>query len=94
MADRCVSSGPVSSDRGYAAVFEASRPPTFDALAAGAFREFSEYAYKSTAESEGIRLGQGAGQVDLYVRIDIIPVEKAKFFLQGASIGIVGSCQN
>ena len=46
-------------------------------------REFSEGAYRRAAEPKGLHFVPGAGHVDLYDRVDLIPFDKlASFFSQ------------
>ena len=43
-------------------------------------REFSEDAYKRAAEPKELVWIRGAGHVDLYDRVDLIPFDKLQFF--------------
>jgi uncharacterized protein len=46
-------------------------------------REFSEDAYKRAAEPKELYIAPGAGHVDLYDRVNLIPFDKlASFFSQ------------
>ncbi|MGT2439614.1 alpha/beta hydrolase [Bradyrhizobium betae] len=51
-------------------------------------REFSEDAYQRAAEPEELHYVAGAGHVDLYDRVDLIPFDKLNaFFAQHLSAG-------
>lgn len=45
-------------------------------------KEFSENAYKKAAEPKELYYVKGAGHVDLYDRIDLIPFEKLTSFFK------------
>ena len=46
-------------------------------------KEFSEDAYKRAAEPKELHYVKGAGHVDLYDRLDMIPLDKlTSFFTQ------------
>jgi fermentation-respiration switch protein FrsA (DUF1100 family) len=47
-------------------------------------REFSEGAYRRAAERKEIDLVPGAGHVDLYDRVNLIPFDKLASFFSGA----------
>ena len=48
-------------------------------------REFSEDAYKRAAEPKELVIVPGAGHVDLYDRVNLIPFDKLNSLLQSAS---------
>ena len=45
-------------------------------------REFSEDAYKRAAEPKELLIVQGAGHVDLYDRVGLIPFDKLTSFFR------------
>ena len=45
-------------------------------------REFSEDAYKRAAEPKELRARPGAGHVDLYDRVNLIPFDKLTAFFR------------
>lgn len=45
-------------------------------------REFSEDAYKRAAEPKELYIVQGAGHVDLYDRVNLIPFDKLTSFFR------------
>ncbi|KAF4133331.1 putative peptidase S15 domain-containing protein [Phytophthora infestans] len=55
-------------------------------------REFSEDAYAGAAEPKELYWVAGAGHVDLYDRVDLIPFDKfAEFFTAGLAVNASGS---
>jgi fermentation-respiration switch protein FrsA (DUF1100 family) len=67
------------------------RPLLFIAGASAHSREFSEEAYKLAAEPKDLFVVPGAGHVDLYDRVNLIPWEKlTSFFNQHLNFGSAG----
>lgn len=59
------------------------RPMLFITGASAHSREFSEDAYKRAAEPKELYIVPGAGHVDLYDRVNMIPFDKlTSFFTQ------------
>ena len=58
------------------------RPMLFIAGADAHSREFSEEAYKLAGQPKELAIIPGAGHVDLYDRVDLIPFEKLASFFQ------------
>ena len=59
------------------------RPMLFIAGENAHSREFSEDAYKLAAEPKELYIVPGAGHVDLYDRVNLIPFEKLETFFKG-----------
>jgi uncharacterized protein len=65
------------------------RPMLFIAGETAHSREFSEEAYRLAGEPKKLLIVPGAGHVDLYDRLDVIPFGKlTEFFRQQLSVGV------
>ena len=58
------------------------RPLLFIAGSEAHSREYSEDAYKRAAEPKAVVIVQGAGHVDLYDRVSLIPFDKLTSFFR------------
>ena len=58
------------------------RPMLFIAGSKAHSREYSEDAYKRAAEPKEVVIVQGAGHVDLYDRVGLIPFDKLTSFFR------------